>query len=368
MSPITADYSKNFQSALPLSGNVIQELVPLAFALGDSDPRSIIGPGSENLLRLEKSLAEIASSWGLRSDDLFVIPDRSLAYYLAIHGLCRAENFQEIRYSTIERKELLANIRSLEHIAKKEISVALDGQIQFSHSEDDHLASFENSLTVVQLRNGETGIWQRKENLRSIKSSALLIDATSAAPWSAQEFFIPDKWQVIILDSVSWGGPQGVYFLAINPRSHWKNPLPSLEPQLMRFGASYPLTIFSALSLSLWQKIDHGQINQANSDFLSEFKSFESCDLFGEGDRACLSFLNVPGDELVRRLSLDGFLVDSGSACSATDLEPSHVLAAMGALTHGNIRARLRPANIASLPALAERVKVHVSALREELL
>jgi len=368
VSPITAENSKNFQSALPLSASLRQELLPLAFALGDSDPRSLIGPGSENLLRLERSLAEIASSWGLRSDDLFVISDRSLAYYLALHGLCREENFQIIRYSAIERKEMLANIRSLGHVVKEELAVGLDGQIQFPQLDQDRIDSFESSLTVVQLRNGETGIWQKRENLNSIKSSALLIDATSAAPWSSEEFFIPDKWQVIIIDSVSWGGPQGVYLLAINPRSRWQNPLPALDPYLPRFGANYSLTILSALSLTLWQKSDHGEINKANRGFLGEFHGFESCDFFGDGDRISLSFLNIPADELMRRLSLDGFFVDSGSACSATDLEPSHVLAAMGALTHGNIRMRLRSENLASLPLLSERIKIHVSALRDELL
>ena len=41
--------------------------------------------------------------------------------------------------------------------------------------------------------------------------------------------------------------------------------------------------------------------------------------------------------ELDRR----GFGVASGSACTASTLEPSHVLAAMGVLTHGNVRVSL---------------------------
>jgi cysteine desulfurase len=36
--------------------------------------------------------------------------------------------------------------------------------------------------------------------------------------------------------------------------------------------------------------------------------------------------------------------VGSGSACTSSTLEPSHVLAAMGVLTHGNVRIALSPA------------------------
>ena len=36
-----------------------------------------------------------------------------------------------------------------------------------------------------------------------------------------------------------------------------------------------------------------------------------------------------------------GFSVSSGSSCSSSALTPSHVLEAMGVLTHGNIRVSL---------------------------
>ncbi|HYG92324.1 MAG TPA: aminotransferase class V-fold PLP-dependent enzyme, partial [Nocardioides sp.] len=54
------------------------------------------------------------------------------------------------------------------------------------------------------------------------------------------------------------------------------------------------------------------------------------------------SCLYVAGDELVAALDRRGYGVASGSACTASTLEPSHVLAAMGALTHGNVRVSLR--------------------------
>jgi cysteine desulfurase len=61
----------------------------------------------------------------------------------------------------------------------------------------------------------------------------------------------------------------------------------------------------------------------------------------------------VSGENLVRELAAQGIDVDSGSACSAEDLQPSHVLAAMGYETNGHIRLTLHSgtteADIASL-------------------
>jgi cysteine desulfurase len=53
------------------------------------------------------------------------------------------------------------------------------------------------------------------------------------------------------------------------------------------------------------------------------------------------SALYADGEALVRELDRRGFALASGSACTASTLEPSHVLAAMGALTHGNLRVTL---------------------------
>jgi cysteine desulfurase len=49
----------------------------------------------------------------------------------------------------------------------------------------------------------------------------------------------------------------------------------------------------------------------------------------------------VSGEATVRALAALGIDVDSGSACSAEDLQPSHVLAAMGYETKGHIRFTL---------------------------
>ena len=80
------------------------------------------------------------------------------------------------------------------------------------------------------------------------------------------------------------------------------------------------------------------------------------------------SCLYVDGESLVTELDRLGFGVASGSACTASTLTPSHVLAAMGALTHGNVRLSLTRETTAAqvdellgvLPDVVERLRGEV--------
>ncbi len=54
------------------------------------------------------------------------------------------------------------------------------------------------------------------------------------------------------------------------------------------------------------------------------------------------SCLYVDGEALVHELDRRGFGIASGSACTSSTLAPSHVLEAMGVLTHGNVRLSLQ--------------------------
>jgi cysteine desulfurase len=77
------------------------------------------------------------------------------------------------------------------------------------------------------------------------------------------------------------------------------------------------------------------------------------------------SCLYVDGEQLVRALDAEGFEVTSGSSCTSSTLEPSHVLVAMGALTHGNVRVSLSRATtegdverfLVALPRVVARLR-----------
>ena len=98
--------------------------------------------------------------------------------------------------------------------------------------------------------------------------------------------------------------------------------------------------------------------------------SISECDMAGDLDHSLshinsFSFLYVEGEELLRSLEKRGFLVDSGSACTAEDLQPSHVLAAMDLLTHGNIRVTIHPEmSEEDIDELIVAVRLSVAELR----
>jgi cysteine desulfurase len=82
------------------------------------------------------------------------------------------------------------------------------------------------------------------------------------------------------------------------------------------------------------------------------------------------SALYVDGETLTLELDRAGFAVASGSACSASSEHPSHVLAAMGMLTHGNVRIGLTRRSTAAevetflavLPGIVARIRATLGA------
>jgi cysteine desulfurase len=82
------------------------------------------------------------------------------------------------------------------------------------------------------------------------------------------------------------------------------------------------------------------------------------------------SCLYVDGEALLTGLDRRGFAVSSGSSCTSSTLEPSHVLVAMGALTSGNIRISLHRDTtqadvdefLAALPEVVAEVRAELGA------
>jgi cysteine desulfurase len=306
----------------------------------------------------------MAEILGVRTDEIEILGEPGLGHFYAVEGLLRPE--ETLVYSNVDRKEVFAIARRRPN--SHEIHVAPSGLIDVKAID---AYSKNHGVLVVQAANGETGVMQDLEALVG-RAGQLRIAADFAA--AGTQVPLPSRWDSAFFDARSWQGPQGVGVLAIREGSGWANPLPHIGNTRTPQSASLPLTIAAAVALEEWQLKDQAEgsrLRLLNEELRKNISSkINNCDVAGNLENSLphissFSFLYVEGEELLRRLELSGFAVDSGSACTAEDLQPSHVLAAMGVLTHGNIRITLHHGVTAKKVAeLAEVIEIAVEELR----
>ena len=148
-----------------------------------------------------------------------------------------------------------------------------------------------------------------------------------------------------------WGGPAGVGILLVRQGARWRNPFPADDRVDHRVSGfeNVPAALGAAAALQA-VVAEREEVNARQHALVDRIRAavatIPDAEVVGDPvDRlphlVTFSFLYVDGEALVDALNRRGFSVASGSACTASTLEPSHVLAAMGALTHGNVRVSL---------------------------
>ena len=316
----------NFASESPLHP-AAREALLAAFDQGWADPKKISQSASKAAILRNQALENIAEKLGIPAASIEVIGEPSLGHYLSIAGLFAGHS--PFVYSSIDKGKVRAIARA--HTSEvKELPADNSGAIL-------HLADIPaDSVLSLQLANGETGVIQSASDIPATVRVA--VDATS----SGARLPLPRHWNTALFDSLSWNGPSGLAIMAINNRSEYSYPLPRIAPISSPGSYSLPLLIASSIALE----------NFTGEDLaLREFAIKELSSIGGiqvvAPDATALAHLvsvvasGVSGEATVRELAALGIDVDSGSACSPEDLQPSHVLAAMGYETNGHIRFTL---------------------------
>ena len=232
-------------------------------------------------------------------------------------------------YSAIDRQRVFA-VASFEKNAGRivtQLPVNNNGVITQSQATD-------NDLLVWQVANGETGNTQLSPNTGPM----VFADCTSSGVDLLPKF----DYQTALFDSTSWAGPAGIGILVIKSNAKWSNPLPHNDLSRTPTTYSLPLLLASAVSLEnyLAQIDNRSQLKQEIISFITD--QIADVDI-ASGSNSLSKFLSisikgVEADRLLLDLEEKGFAVDSGSACKSADMQPSHVLAAMGRPIAGNIR------------------------------
>jgi cysteine desulfurase len=174
-----------------------------------------------------------------------------------------------------------------------------------------------------------------------------------------------------------WGGPAGVGVLAIRKGTRWREPFPADEGENRRVPGfpNVPAIMAAAASLAAIST-ERGATDAALRALVDRIRAVVPMtvpDSVVHGDPVgrlphivTFSCLYVDGEAIVTELDRAGFSVSSGSACVADTRQPSHVLAAMGALTQGNVRVSLpRAATPQSVEEFLDVLPRIVATVRE---
>ena len=331
--------------------------LPHIFEASWPDPTKLGVDSKSAAVLLNESKETFAGHLKVRSDEINFLGEPNLGFYLGIAGLLSTDS--RLVYSNIDRMEIFAIADSLNsNSSPLQLKASKTGQIDFAGLAPKDLAT-------LQLCNRETGTIQSE---RELNCESVFVDATA----SGIRIPLPQNWSTALWESTSWAGPGGLGILAVSKRAKWKNPLPHLDSRINPGPTSLPLIVASALAIDSWaadEKNLSAKIAAINLDIRNYItNNIPDSDLapHGADHLVSASFLYVSAEQLVTTLADKGFAVDSGSACSATNMQPSHVLAALGVLTQGNIRLTIHHAiTFDEVKTFLEVLKTTVEELRK---
>ena len=326
MVPVTG----NFTSETPLS-EIVSTAISAAFEAGWADPKKVSQASKRAKILQNHALEALASGLGIRIDQMEIVGEPELATYLCIAGFL--EPSRHLAVGAIDRGKIRAFTRTHEnHVI---IPVDSNGYLDAEIIPAD-------SLLTLQMVNGETGIIQDVESLKT-RAELVVLDAT----YSGSRIALGENWDGAIFSSQAWGGPSGLSIMAIANSQQWRYPLPHIAPIRTPGGYSLPLLLGAAVALENFKE-DQQKLDSLNLYLRQQIStSITGAIAVGENSKTLAHLLTIviPGtisEMLVRELEASSISVDAGSACSPADLAPSHVLAAMGLPTEGSLRLTLR--------------------------
>lgn len=340
-----------------------------ALERGYADPRRLHRPARDARILLDNAREVTAEALGVRPDEVTFTPSGTHAVHLGVLGLLagHARRGDHLVASAVEHSSVL-------HAG--EWHAARGGRFEtFAVDELGRVRDAPHEATVlcVQSANHEVGTVQPVADIAAATEAPLFMDACA----SAGRVPLPDGWSVAAASAHKWGGPAGVGVLLVRKGVRWRNPFPGDDRVDERSTGmeDVPAALAAAAALSA-VVAEREEVNARQTALVDRLRAgvatIPDTEVVGDPvDRlphvVTFSFLYVDGEAIVTELDRRGFAVASGSACTASTLAPSHVLAAMGALTHGNVRVSLaRDTTEADVDALLAALAEVVPAIRQE--
>jgi cysteine desulfurase len=345
---------------------------------GYADPRRLHGAARSARLLLDNAREVVGSSLGVRADEVTFTPSGTHAVHLGVLGLLvgASRRGDRLLASAVEHSAVLH--AGAWHAARggRFDTVGVDrlGRLD----PESVTAAGAAAVLAVQSANHEVGTLQPVARIAdAVGDVPLFMDACA----SMGRLPLPAGWSAAAGSAHKWGGPAGVGVLLVRKGARWRNPFPAddrVDERATGF-ENVPAALAAAAALQACVEEQQGAVGlgaqhtELTTRIREAVARIPDVEVVGDPhDRlphlVTFSCLYVDGEALVTELDKLGFGVASGSACTASTLTPSHVLEAMGVLTHGNVRISLTrdttstqvEAFLAALPDVVRRIRAEV--------
>jgi len=326
----------------------------------------------------------VAQALGCRPDEVIFTDSGTTAIHRGVAGLLvgRRRVGQHVVASAVEHSSVLNALADGQRRGTVSSTTTVGVDALGTVDIDAFAAALrpDTALAVLQSANHEVGTTQPVDAAWAACRSAdvpLLVDGAQSVGRAP----VPPGWSVLTASAHKWGGPAGVGILAVRPAARWRAPTPPDERQGGRSPGfeNVPGIVAAAAALEAVTQelaVDDVRLRALTDRIRARVPQLvPDVQVLGHPTErlphlVTFSCLYVEGEALLGELDRAGFAVSSGSSCTSSTLEPSHVLLAMGALTHGNIRVSL-PRTVteaeverflAVLPGAVQRVRDSLGA------
>ncbi len=332
-------------STTKIDERVINEMIPFMSELY-ANPSSTHNFGVKVKNHLEKARKQIAEFIGATNKNIIFTSGSSESINLAIKGIAYSNksNRKKIVLLSTEHKAVIETCKSLQSIGYEVISlpVMVDGIVDLKVVESN--IDINTLLFAAMLVNNETGVIQPIPEIAEIvksKGSYLFCDATQAP--GKIEFNVESlKVDMLCFSGHKFYAPKGIGVLYLNNDIINRK---LLTPQIVGGGQENGLrsgtqNVPAIIGLAKATEIVTNELNQWQSEvghlrklLENELLKIKGAKVNGNTNHRVFNTSNIyfPNiDVLEKQAHLKEFCISNSSACTSMNIQPSHVLLAMG--------------------------------------
>jgi cysteine desulfurase len=329
---------------------IAREAMLAAYDDGWADPDRLYGSARRARVLLDAARSAFAEVIGARPDEVSFAANGTQALHAAVLGTVAGNrgSAAHLVHSTVEHSAVLHAAQAHAASGGAVSAVGVDALARVDVEAFAAAAAAGPAVAALQAANHEVGTRQPLDAAAAAMPGVpLVVDATQTLGHDA----VPGPWSVLAADARTWGGPT-VGVLAVRTGTRWRSPYPADDREAGRIPGvpNLPAIVGAAAALravEVGRDVEAVRCARLVDRIRAEVhRTVPDVEVLGDPvDRlphlVTFSCLYVDGEALLGALDRRGFAVSSGSSCTSSTLEPSHVLVAMGALTSGNIRVSL---------------------------